>query len=965
MMGHVSAYAQERLERGANRRTTELLLLCAGAVPVLLIYAMYVVDTGATLSFETVAVPICLFAAFAAAHLAVRMLAPGADPAILPIVFVLSGIGITFVTRLAPTLAMNQVTWLFLSVAAMVVTLFVVHNLDELADYKFTIGIIGVALILLPMVFGTEQGGSKLWLRLGSFSFQPGELAKIAIVLFLASFFAANRELLSVSSRKIGPLTLPRPRMLAPVLCMWGLSLLIVVFERDLGSALLFFTIFVVMIYVTTGRASYVLISVALLAAGAVGCYFLFNHVRVRFNIWLDPFADAQGGGLQIVQSLYSLADGGLFGAGVGRGMPRLIPVVESDFIFSAIGEEMGLLGGSAVLLLFMLFAVRGFATAARAKSDMAAFTATGLTTSVCFQAFLIVAGVTKFMPLTGVTLPFMSQGGSSLLASFIIVGLLLRCGDQGTGHNVLVSGSGVAGSTVTPALHANGVSQVHDALKDSPYAMVSFGMETPESGVLGRVALSHRLTALVTFFTVLFALLIANLTFIQVIKAGDYQSMPSNNHTIARSAKVQRGAIITSDGVTLAESLKQSDGTYVRSYPAGNLAVHTVGYLSTQYGATGIESTMNNALTGHADHSSWQGAMNSLAGIEQPGDSVVLTINSKIQQVADEALAGRVGAVVVLDPSTGAVLAKSSAPTYSYDDLAAAITGASGNGALVDRTTQALYAPGSTFKAVTLSAALNSGAFTLDSTFDAPASMDIGGAAVTNDGDREYGTLTLREAFAVSSNVAFGQLAVQEGAGELVKYAEAFGYDGSLGLDFSCIPSVMANPGDMGEWETAWAGCGQPVGEHASANGPQATVMQNAVVAAAIANGGVVMNPYVVDSVLSPEGTQISKTAPKSLGQAISADTAREVTDAMVSVVESGTGGAASLSGVTVAGKTGTAETGSGINSLFIGFAPADKPTLAISVCIEGSNDAEARGVATSIAGKVIARTLQIQAAA
>ncbi len=965
MMGHVSAYAQERLERGANRRTTELLLLCAGAVPVLLIYAMYVVDPGATLSYETVAVPICLFAAFAAAHLAVRMLAPGADPAILPIVFVLSGIGITFVTRLAPTLAMNQVTWLFLSVAAMVVTLFVVRNLDELADYKFTIGIIGVALILLPMVFGTEQGGSKLWLRLGSFSFQPGELAKIAIVLFLASFFAANRELLSVSSRKIGPLTLPRPRMLAPVLCMWGLSLLIVVFERDLGSALLFFTIFVVMIYVTTGRASYVLISVALLAAGAVGCYFLFNHVRVRFNIWLDPFADAQGGGLQIVQSLYSLADGGLFGAGVGRGMPRLIPVVESDFIFSAIGEEMGLLGGSAVLLLFMLFAVRGFATAARAKSDMAAFTATGLTTSVCFQAFLIVAGVTKFMPLTGVTLPFMSQGGSSLLASFIIVGLLLRCGDQGTGHNVLVSGSGVAGSTVTPALHANGVSQVHDALKDSPYAMVSFGMETPESGVLGRVALSHRLTALVTFFTVLFALLIANLTFIQVIKAGDYQSMPSNNHTIARSAKVQRGAIITSDGVTLAESLKQSDGTYVRSYPAGNLAVHTVGYLSTQYGATGIESTMNNALTGHADHSSWQGAMNSLAGIEQPGDSVVLTINSKIQQVADEALAGWVGAVVVLDPSTGAVLAKSSAPTYSYDDLAAAITGASGNGALVDRTTQALYAPGSTFKAVTLSAALNSGAFTLDSTFDAPASMDIGGAAVTNDGDREYGTLTLREAFAVSSNVAFGQLAVQEGAGELVKYAEAFGYDGSLGLDFSCIPSVMANPGDMGEWETAWAGCGQPVGEHASANGPQATVMQNAVVAAAIANGGVVMNPYVVDSVLSPEGTQISKTAPKSLGQAISADTAREVTDAMVSVVESGTGGAASLSGVTVAGKTGTAETGSGINSLFIGFAPADKPTLAISVCIEGSNDAEARGVATSIAGKVIARTLQIQAAA
>lgn len=966
MMRANNAYAAPTpLERGANRRTTELLLLCAAAVPVLLIYAMYVVDTGTTLSFETVAVPVALFAAFAAAHVAVRFLAPGADPAILPIVFVLSGIGITFVTRLAPNLAMNQVIWLFLSMAAMVATLFLVRNLDSLADYKYTIGAIGIALILLPMVFGTEQGGSKLWLQLGPFSFQPGELAKIAIVLFLASYLAENRELLSASSRKVGPLTVPRARMLAPVFVMWGLSLLIVVFERDLGSALLFFTVFVVMLYAATGRVSYVLVAVGLLAVGAVGCYFLFNHVRVRFNIWLDPFADAQGGGMQIVQSLYSLADGGLFGTGVGKGLPRLIPVVESDFIFSAIGEEMGLLGGSAVLLLFMLLAVRGFATAARAKSDMAAFTATGLTTSLSFQAFLIVGGVTKFLPLTGVTLPFMSQGGSSLLASFIIVGLLLRCGDQGTGHDVLMSGSGVAGSQVTPALHANGVSRVQKALKNSPYAKVSFGLETPESGVLGRVALSNRLTALVTFFTILFALLIANLTYIQVIKASDYQSMPSNNHTIARSARVQRGAIITSDGVTLAESVKQADGTYLRSYPAGSLAAHTVGYLSTQYGATGVESTMNNALTGHADFTSWQGAINSLAGVEQAGDSVMLTINSKIQQACDNALQGKVGAIVVLDPSTGAVLAKSSAPTYSYDNLAAAIAGTDGtSGSLVDRTTQALYAPGSTFKAITLSAALNSGLSTLDSTWNAPASIDLGGAAVTNDADREYGEITLQRAFAVSSNTVFGQVAVKEGAQELVKYARSFGYDSSLGLDFSCLPSQMSDPGDMSEWETAWAGCGQPVGQHAGANGPQTTVMQNAVVAAAIANGGVVMNPYVVDSVLSPEGVKISKTTPKSLGQAISADTASEVKDAMVSVVNEGSGSAAGLSRVQVAGKTGTAETGSGINSLFIGFAPADKPTLAVSVCIEGSSEGEARGLATQIAGQVVAATLQVQAA-
>ena len=366
-----------------TRRNTELLLLGAAALPVLLIYAMYVINTGAALSVSTLAVPIALFVAFAVAHVAIRFLAPGADPAILPIVFVLSGIGVTFVTRLAPKLAMGQVTWLFIGVAAMVGTLFVVRSLDSLSRYKYTLGIAGVVMLLLPMVIGTERGGSKLWIIIGSFSFQPGELAKILIVLFLASYLAENRELLSASSRRIGPLSVPRLRMLTPMFVMWGMSLLVVVFERDLGSALLFFTIFVVMLYAATGRVSYVIVSVLLLAIGGTMCYFLFSHVRTRVNIWLDPFADPSGSGLQIVQSLFSLADGGLVGTGVGKGMPKLIPVVESDFIFSAIGEEMGLLGGAAILILFMLLAVRALATAARAKSDMAAFTTVGLITSL------------------------------------------------------------------------------------------------------------------------------------------------------------------------------------------------------------------------------------------------------------------------------------------------------------------------------------------------------------------------------------------------------------------------------------------------------------------------------------------------------------------------------------------------------------------------------------------------------
>jgi peptidoglycan glycosyltransferase len=748
--------------------------------------------------------------------------------------------------------------------------------------------------------------------------------------------------------------------MLLPMFVMWGMSLLVVIFERDLGSALLFFTIFVIMLYVATGRVSYVLVSLLLLAIGAVFCYHFFSHVRTRVQIWLDPFADASGSGLQIVQSLFSLADGGLVGTGIGKGMCTLIPVVESDFIFSAIGEEMGLLGASAVLILFVLFAVRGFTTAARAKSDMAAFTSVGLTASISFQAFLIVAGVTRLLPLTGVTLPFMSQGGSSLLSSFMIVGLLLRAGDQATGRGAIMDGTGT-GTDRAMAMSADG-SRMTPVVQGA-HAKGHFGLNTPESGVLGRVALGRRLTILVTFFAILFAALIANLTYIQVFKASDYQSMSNNNHTIAKSAYVQRGAIITSDGKTLAESVKQADGTYVRTYPEGSLASHTVGYLSTQYGTTGVESTMNDTLTGHADYSTWQNALYSLAGVEQPGSSVVLTLNSGIQQACEDALEGYTGAIVVLDPSTGAVLAKASSPTYSYDQIGDIISSGTSGGNLVDRSTQSLYAPGSTFKVITLAAALDSNIATLDSTYDAPASMEIGNATVTNDKNKDFGTLSLRDALAYSANTVFAPLATSVGSSQLVSYAKAFGYGTKLGQDFSCVNSLMPDAGEMTEWETAWAGCGQPVGEHSSPAGPQTTVMENAVTAAAIANGGVAMNPYVVDHVLSPEGATTSTTSPRSLGQAVSSSTADQVKEAMLECVQSGTGTAARVSGTKVAGKTGTAQVSSDtINSLFIGFAPYDSPTLAISVCVEGDG-ADIEGLAAELAGQVLSKSLAVQA--
>ncbi len=922
--------------RALARRNTELLLLFAAAPIVILLYAMYVINTGADISFRTLAVPIGLAAAFAIAHLAIRFLAPAADSAILPVVFLLSGIGITFVTRLAPELAIRQVMWLFLSIAAMISVLIVVRNLERLARYRYTIVIIGLVLLLMPIFIGAERGGSKLWIDVGTlFSFQPGELAKVFIVLFLAAYLSQNREALAISNIKILGIALPPFRMLLPLLIMWLITMGIVVFERDLGSALLFYGIFLIMLYTATGRWTYVLIGLLLLAFGGFMAYELFSHVQIRFQIWLDPFKDPSGAGLQIVQSLYSLADGGLIGSGIGRGLPTKIPIVESDFIFSAIAEEMGLLGGAAVLLLYIVFAIRGFLTAARAKSDMAAFTAVGLTSAISLQAFIIVGGVTKFIPLTGVTLPFMSQGGTSLFTSFIIVALLLRAGDSGTGVESELEGDGLSDKDRA----ASGSHSLNESLK------------TPESGVLGRVALGRRLTVLVTFFAVIFALLIANLTWIQVVKAEELRNMPSNNHTMTKANLVERGSIITSDGVTLAESIQSNEGVYTRSYPAGSLASHVVGYISDRYGSAGIEAQQNDTLTGHANFSTWEGALNALSGKTPPGNDVMLTINSQIQRAAQRSMQGVKGAVVVIDPRTGAILAMVSTPSYDNSQIVELLNSSGKSDVLFNRATQALYAPGSTFKVVTMAAALDSGTATGDSVYNGRSPIEIGGAKVTNFGNSSWGDITLRKALEDSVNTVFAQVGNELGPDLLVEYSKRFGYGSAIGKGINSTASLMPDPAEMTEWETAWASVGQPVGQHKSPAGPQTTIIQNAVVAATIANNGVVMEPYIVDKVLSPEGEVLSSSSPRTIGKALSINANETLRESMLAVIKSGTGRQARIDGVQVAGKTGTAETNNKrADSHFIGFAPYDSPTVAVAVVVEQANDRSAAKVAQQV---------------
>ncbi len=862
-------------------------------------------------------VPSALVALFFIAHIATRKFAPSADPAILPIVYLLAGVGICFVLRLAPTdTALKQVVWLFAAIICMIAVIIFIPNLEKLSRYKYTSLLFGLVLLLLPLVpfIGAEYNGSKIWLSIANFSFQPGEIAKICIVLFLAAYLADNREMLSTSRRAFLGLKIPNFRTLLPLLIMWVLALLIVIFEKDLGSALLFFGIFLVMVYVCTGKLSYVIIGLLLVAIGGIGLYYCFGHVQTRVQIWLNPFSDPSGSGYQLVQSLYSLADGGLFGTGIGRGLPTYIPEVMSDFIFSAIAEELGLLGACGVIFLFMLFAIRGFATAARAKSDVAAFIATGLTTSICLQAFIIIGGVTGFIPLTGLTLPFMSQGGSSLISSFIIVGLLLHAGNEGTGLGTELSGT-------------------------IQFNKVASNRSASDQGVLGRAALGKRLTILVTVFAILFAALIANLSYIQIVRADEIQSMETNNHTIKKQSERERGSILTSDNVILAESTKNSDGSYTRKYPQDSLASHVVGYYSQQYGSSGIESSMGSSLVGNENFANIGDAIRSYAGIKTPGNDVVLTLNSKIQKSAESVLEGEKGACVVLDTKTGAVLAEASSPTYNINSVNSLLDGSksSSDGELVNRATNSLYAPGSTFKTLTLAAALDTKTVKTTSKFDSPKSIEIGGGKVTNYHKESHGKITVEQATQVSSNTVFAQIADKLGADNLVSYAEKFGFNTSYAQDFSLTKSIMPPASSMSQWETAWASVGQPVGEDSSTSGPQVSVMQMAMVMQAISNNGVLMKPYVVEKVLSSSGAVLSSTKSQIAGQVISSEAAKKEQKVLRKVVTGGTGTAAQISGATVIGKTGTAETGKKLDDAwFVGTATKNGESITIAIIIE-----------------------------
>lgn len=380
-------------------------------------------------------------------HIAVRRLAPDADGMLLPLASLLNGLGYVFIVRLDEAarfkgkLPQLQASWLMMGMAAFVATLYFLSESRMLERYRYTAGFAGLILLLLPLlpVIGTNQRGSRIWVEFGPLSFQPGEFAKLALAVFFAGYLVDNRELLAVH-RNLGPLSVPDPKHLGPVLVAWGASLVVMILERDLGSSLLFFTLFIVVVWVATERATYLVLGTMLFAGGVLFSVQMFSHVRDRVDIWLDPWPSSQDTGAQLVQTAFAMADGGVLGTGINLGDPLKVPLARTDFIFAAITEELGLVGATAILVAFLLMIGAGLRIAQQATGGFDRLLAVGLTTLLGFQAFIIIAGVIRVLPLTGVALPFVSYGGSSLLANYVLLALLLRVSDNATPRDVDVT---------------------------------------------------------------------------------------------------------------------------------------------------------------------------------------------------------------------------------------------------------------------------------------------------------------------------------------------------------------------------------------------------------------------------------------------------------------------------------------------------------------------------------------------
>lgn len=911
-------------------RPRPVLFLLAMGVPALAAVS-YCLNVGRPA--EELLVPLSVVAGVAlACYIWMRIRIPTADQTIYCIGVVLLGMGLVLIARLEPARFEKQILWSCIALLATTLTATLVRRPEKLASYQYLCGLFAVLLVLAPWLLHSMSGGrgdvtadkingARLWIQFGGlFSLQPAEFAKILVAVFLAGYLIEKGDALAYWPYRILGIPAPPLRHAAPVLLIWLASLGLLAAQKDLGCALLVFCLFLEMLYSATGRAGYPIVGLALFALGAGALVQLgtFSHVQTRINAWLNPWSEAHGGGYQMLQSLFALGQGDVLGTGLGRGLPRSIPEVSTDFIFAAIAEELGLLGGCAIILCYAILVVRGFVAAGRAKDDFCALLCAGLTAGLVTQAAIIICGVTKFLPMTGITLPFVSYGGSSIVASGVALGLILR-------------------------------------ISADPSPMPRPAGDRPRTRPLAWIHL------------VAFLVLSLWLGYWQIVRGPGLNVHPLNPRLAVVEESITRGRILDRNGEVLAEEApaKEGDGSKgARRYPYARAAAHVVGYRSARFGSAGVEADAAGWLLGLNQRTDGVQSLvtqvrDRKRSLPSRGGDVILSLDIGLQQRAHELLGDRKGAVVALSPRTGEVFCLVSRPTFDPADLETILAevadspeGASA-AALMNRATDGLYPPGSTFKMLTAAAALDARAITPTThvTCDGEEIIHFDRIRCNNlDG---HGDLTVEQAFIQSCNIGFAKIGDRLGGEQLVSYCEEFGFELTPPAGLRITPSRVPKGLDMTEAMLLESSFGQ--------GALQVTPIQMALIAGAIGNGGTVMTPQIIREVRMADGQTVYTMEPSVWrAHVVRPDVAATVGQWMRRVVTEGTGGAAALSGVSVAGKTGTAENPQGkAHAWFAGYAPAEDPEIALAVVVEhgGGGGAVAAPIAREVFRRYFAR--------
>lgn len=689
----------------------------------------------------------------AIAHIHLNRYLPQRDPFLLPVAALLTGWGLLMIRRLAVNFLLRQTVWLVVSTGALILIVRWENGLRSLRRFRYTWLFSGLILLAATLVFGVNPSGygPRLWLGGKGIYFQPAELLKLLLIAYLASYLAERWELLVSENWKVGRWHLPPLAYLGPLLAMLGLALILLAWQQDLGAAMLFFFTFLVMLFLATGQWGYVAAGLALFIAMGIPAYYLSERVALRIDGWLNPWPDAADRTFQIVQSLLAIGAGGILGQGLGLGSPTFIPAVHTDFVFAAIGEEFGLVGTLAIVALYGVLLLRGFRIAACASRPFERFLAAGLTSSLVIQAWVIMAGNAKLAPIAGVTLPFISYGGSSLLVSFVTLALLLRISD----------------ATGTPAPAENRPLRTTLAL------------------VAGVLMSALVLLALVCGYWA-------------VARAGMLRARADNPRRVLYEQRIVRGRILDRKGTVLAYMEATNDGRLVRRYTLPE-AAPVVGYASLRHGTGGIEAALDAALRGEARRTAWQAAWEELLHRPPQGSDVQLTLDAELQALAQQSLKDQPGAVVILNARTGEILALASSPTFAPERLEEEweTLRADPDAPLVNRATQGLYQPGAALQTVLLATGLERQQAVLTTSIPyATAPVYIDGVPLTCVGQPEE-PYTLATAYAAACPAPFIELGVTLGANGLKEAFEQWGLTipPALEIPTAAIPPDIVNP--------------------------------------------------------------------------------------------------------------------------------------------------------------------------